>query len=121
MKKALLLLLCLCSLLSAATETCIADISGDGSAHAISTSGFALSITIVALSNNATTNCSSSAVSGCPRVGDSTVSTSKGTPMQPGSSKFYAPIMPFNSSLYALAQIFYVVQSGDKISICYVQ
>lgn len=64
-----------------------ATISGDGAAHAVTaTAQRARWIIFIAPATNTTTNCGSGAISACPRVGDSNVSTSRGVPLPPGSS-----------------------------------
>ena len=97
----------------------LADIAGDGTAHAIASSGSARSITFVSLSSNSTANCNASATSGCVRVGDSSVSTTRGIPLAPGQG--YGLLESSGAARYQLSAWFYVVQTGDKISISYVQ
>lgn len=100
----------------------LADISGDGAAHPIASTGAARLIIISALPTNSTTNCGTASVSGCPRVGDSNISTSRGQFLVPGSSMTF-PAMPpgAGDQTYLLSNVYYLVQSGDKISITYVQ
>ena len=122
MKK--LLLFFVSTVLYAVTINSPATVSGDGAVHAIASSGFARAIIITAWPTNATTNCGSSAVSACPWVGDSNVSTSRGQFLLPGGSLTLPAIGSASAGAperYPLAGVFYIVQSGDKISITLVQ
>lgn len=121
MCRTLLTLLLACASLQGAVETCLADIAGDGAAHAIATSGSAIYVSVTASPANATTTCGTSSIAGCARVGDASTSTSRGQWLVPGAGKFYPMINPFNASPYPLSTIFYLAQSGDKVTICYVQ
>lgn len=104
-----------------------ATISGDGAAHAVTTTAQrARWIIFIAPASNTATNCSASAggsQSACPRVGDSNVTTSRGVPLPPGSSLMYPYIGTpgANAPGYGLNSIFYVVQSGDTLIIQYAQ
>ena len=95
----------------------ISDISGDGSVHAIAASGTARTITFFALPGNSTTNCGSSAVTGCIRIGDANISTSRGTIMVPGAGAYLGESP--GTQRYTLSSWYYLVQSGDKITIAY--
>ena len=94
------------------TITSTADIAGDGASHAIATSGAARWIQFVCPSTN------TSAV----RIGDSTVSTSIGIPCAPGGAMLF-PALPsspadgITAPVYDLSKVFYLIQSGDKLSI----
>lgn len=118
-----LILLALLLTLSAATVTSPTTVSGDGAVHSIAASGFAKVIIISAWPSNSTATCGTSAISGCPWVGDSNVSTSRGQFLVPGASLTLPESHGLNGSqsLYPLAGVFYLVQSGDKISITLVQ
>jgi hypothetical protein len=82
-----------------------ADISGDAAAHAIGT-GAAKWIQIVAPSTNV------SAV----RWGDSNITTSRGGIIAPGGGQML-PFRPRVEDRYDLSKVFYLVASGDKVSI----
>jgi hypothetical protein len=98
------------SCFAAVTPTSMADISGDGNAHAIAASGFARMIIFVCKSTN------TSAV----LIGDSTIATGTGLPCAPGGS-VTLPAMPQGAAVqdtgYQLSTWFYLIQSGDKLSI----
>lgn len=101
-----------------------ATISGDGVAHAVTTTAQrARWIIFIAPATNTTTNCGSGAVTACPRIGDLNVSTSRGVPLPPGSSLMYPYIGTPSSNApgYGLNTIFYVVQSGDTLIVQYAQ
>jgi hypothetical protein len=105
-----LLLLLSSPLLALVSVTSTADISGDGTAHQVAASGAARWIQFVCPSTN------NSAV----RLGDSTVSTTVGVPCAAGGSFFLPPIPAEglgSQHLYDLSKIYYVVQTGDKLSI----
>lgn len=99
----------------------IPDISGDGAVHAISaTPVFASYVQFLAAPGNLSTNCGSNGVSGCPRYGDSNISTSRGGWVTPGSGQMLPPTgVPTTSSAYLLdlSQIYYLVQTNDKVTI----
>ena len=86
----------------------ITDISGTGAAVVIAASGTARTVTIMALSTNTST----------VRVGDASISTTRGFPIAPGNGAYY-PESP-GTGRYPLNSIYYLVQVGDKISIAYV-
>ena len=68
----------------------IADIAGDGSAHQFLTTITRVSFwQVQAMPGNSATTCGSSSVAGCPRIGDSTVSTGTGVWLIPGSSQSF--------------------------------
>lgn len=95
-----------------------ADISGDGSSHALgSSSTTAHWIIIVAAITNSTTTCTTTSFAGCPRVGDSAVSTARGIPITPGSSLFLPQIEPNSDRNYRFDQVYYIAQSGDKLHV----
>lgn len=98
----------------------LADISGDGAVHAISASGTTVRwIQFRSLSTNSTASCSISAITGCVRVGDASISTSRGIFLMPGDG---IPILESSGSVrIALNTVYYLVQSGDKISITYMK
>ena len=109
--KRLLLLLCASPLLALVTITSTADISGDGAVHQFASGGAARWVQFVCPSTN------TSAV----RIGDSTISTSKGVPCAPGGALLLPALpmtdSPASSPLYDLSSIYYLIQSGDKLSI----
>lgn len=106
------------SALRAAVPTTIADVSGNGTASAIATAGTAHWIMIQAAPTNSTTACSTATYTGCPRVGDSNITTTRGYFLTPGTSivlpsdRSGDPTIPLNT-------VYYLVQSGDKITITY--
>lgn len=102
------------------TPTSIADISGDGSVHAVASSGFARWIQFSTCTSGAT-GCTAN--TNVVRLGDSSISTSRGIPVPPGGTMFFPPLpqTPGNEARaqYDLSKIYYLVQSGDKLSITY--
>jgi hypothetical protein len=100
----------------------IADIAGDGAVHAIDPTGtLAQFLQIQAHPHNSTSTCGATAASGCPRIGDASISTTRGSFLLPGSGMFLPPTGVTSSgqfrSAYDLSQIYYLVQIGDHISI----
>jgi hypothetical protein len=93
----------------------VAEITGSNAAVQINTTGSAVWVTIMANATNATTNCSTSSMSACPRVGDSSVSATRGIPLLPGTSGFYP--VPLPNSGYSLAQLYVYIPNGDKINV----
>lgn len=97
------------------TVVTIADISGDGSAHAIATSGSATWIQFVAPSAN----------SAAVRIGDANITTSRGISIAAGGGMFLPAVTrgPFDNqnsdTKYSLPATYYLIQSGDKLSITY--
>jgi hypothetical protein len=105
----------------AATPVSLADISGNGTASAVGTQGqTAHWITVYAAPTNATTACSTATYTGCPRVGDSSISTTRGIFLTPGTSYTF-PADALTLPQYQLQQVWYLVQTNDKISIVYGQ
>lgn len=94
-----------------------ADVVGDGVAHAVAGSGTARWISFLAPSSNSTATCGTANVSGCVRIGDASISTSRGTILVPGASAYVAESP--GAQRHALSQWFYLVQSGDKLVITY--
>lgn len=97
----------------------LTDITGDGLAHAIASTGTFRSITIRSLDTNSTATCSAVSVAGCVRIGDASITTSRGLYLKPGES--FGMLESAGSSRRRLQDWFYLVQSGDKISIIYEQ
>jgi hypothetical protein len=99
--------------------TSFPDIAGDGNVHAISSlSGApatARTIQFVAGAGNSTASCSGNTVSGCVRIGDSTISSTRGIYLLPGAVYY----MPESSGAqrYSLSSTYYLIQSGDKLTI----
>lgn len=93
----------------------IADISGTGTATAIAASGSATWIQFVAPAAN----------SAAVRIGDANITTSRGTPIAAGGGFFLPPVTrgPFDNqnsdTKYSLPVTYYLIQSGDKLSITY--
>src|ERR1035438_7857810 len=83
------------------TVTTLADISGDAAAHAIATSGGATWIQFVAPSAN----------SSVVRIGDSNISSTRGTPVAVGGGFFMPPVAisnnPSGDPKYQLSTISY--------------
>jgi hypothetical protein len=117
--KKILSLLAICACLLAQNPATISDIPGDGAAHAVAATGTARWITFISPPSNSTTNCGTSAISGCVRIGDSNISTSRGTILQPGSSGFM--LESSGTIRYDLSKWYYLAQSGDKVIITYGQ
>lgn len=89
--------------------TTLADISGDGSVHAFAATGTMRWFTACALAGNTATI----------RLGDANITTSRGTPLVAGACLG----MNESSSTFrhSMAGWFYLIQSGDKLSITYGQ
>lgn len=100
----------LCVALSAQTLIgTIADITGNGSAHVItSTSTSARWVQVIALSTN----------SAVVRIGDSNTGASRGAPIAAGGGLFL-PIPPTPPYAYDLSKIYYYAANGDKLSVTY--
>lgn len=102
------------------TPVTIADITGDGAAHQISSgSGTFRSILFRALDTNSTSTCGTSSVAGCVRFGDANISTSRGMYLKPGESSGW--LESPGAARRTLNTWYYLVQSGDKLSIIYEQ
>lgn len=84
----------------------VTDIAGDSATHQVSASGVVRWVQFVAPSTN----------SGTVRVGDSNVTSTRGTPLAAGGGMMY-PVLPSQQPGYALSQIYYFVATGDKLSI----
>jgi len=116
MRQLLILLCCLALACSAmVTPVTIADISGDGAIHQIAATGGASWIQFVAPVSNAN----------AARVGDANITTSRGVPIAAGGALFFPPLAADTRNdqtdrRYALSTVYYLVQSGDKLSITYV-
>ncbi len=113
--KNLILLLVMAVTLGAqgARITTLADITGDGAAHAItSVSTNARWVLFISPPANSAT---------AIRVGDVNISSTRGAPMAAGGTLFY-PSMATGDRAYAydLATIYYLVANGDKLSIQWV-
>jgi hypothetical protein len=106
-------------LLLAQSPVTIADISGDGAVHQIASSGTAISITFEAPAGNSTTSCTGNTLTGCVRIGDASISTSRGTYLTPGSTATLPE--PGGTTRYKLSEWYYLVQTGDKLVINYVK
>lgn len=123
MKRALLLLLLPIGVFAQTKLISPATISGDGSSHAVATdTSQARFVVFFAPPTNTSTNCNSSSMTACPRVGDSAVSTSRGLPLLPGASVTY-PVLNDSHGVarYLLSALFYIVQSGDTLIVQYAQ
>lgn len=87
-------------------QTGIADITGDGSAHSMSGIGtYASWVQFIGLPTNFAYF----------RIGDSTITTTRGGAVGPGAGMFLPPIA--QGRYYDLTQIYYLAAVGDKISI----
>ena len=93
----------------------VAEITGSNAAVQINTTGSAVWVAIMANATNSTTNCSTTSMSACPRVGDSSVSATRGVPLLPGASGFYP--VPLPNPGYSLAQLYVYIPTGDKINV----
>src|SRR5678815_3429420 len=112
----LILILVLMGVLQAQTgvvsPNTVADITCDGSAHAIQTSGTARWVQIITFSTN----------SAIVRIGDSNVGSSRGLPIAAGGGYLFAPI-PADSReavvehLYRLSSIYYYCTASDKLAV----
>jgi hypothetical protein len=115
MRKLLTLLVQTMALCSAMVTPNLISITADGSAHQLAASGTASWIQFIAPSGNAST----------VYIGGSAVNSTVGLPLVPGSGMLLPALAadPRDNQLdrrYALAAWYYVVQSGDKLSITYV-
>lgn len=87
----------------------ISDITGDGSAHRLSTTSIgARWVQIVALSGNGAV----------VRIGDSNVGSSRGTPIAAGGG-FMLPTPNGGFPSYDLSTIYYYAANGDKLAVTY--
>lgn len=115
MKRLFLLLALALTLCGQATLVTMADITGDGSAHALSgTVIYARTIDITALAANGAV---------C-RTGDSNVGASRGQVIAAGGSYHYQALPSLStysakSNLYDLSQIYYYCGNGDKLTVLY--
>ena len=117
--KRILLILAMAGALFAqplAVPVTIADITGDGSAHAITTSGSARWVIFICPSTN----------SAAVRIGDSSISATQGAPVAAGGGLMFPAIPPdprqaTQNQLYDLTKIYYRAGTGDKVSIIYVK
>ena len=95
------------------TVASIADMTGDGAAHAIQSSvTTARWVVVLASSSNTST----------ARTGDSSISASQGAPILPGGSFMYpaipsAPGMRNADQYYDVSAIYYLATTGDKVSV----
>jgi len=90
----------------------VADLTGDGSTHAVAASGTARWVVVLAATSN-TANV---------RVGDSTVSSTRGASILPGGSFMFpampsAPKMNTADQYYSLSGVYYYAAVGDKVSV----
>jgi hypothetical protein len=118
-------LLVIGSLLAETTRN-VPDISGTGSVVQLKPntgdSNAVQWVLFVAPASNSATTCGTSAISGCPRVGGSTVSTTDGVPLVPGSSRYYGPKeCAAPACQLHLTDFYYLVQSGDELIVEYGQ
>jgi len=121
MKRLFFLLAFLVASVSAGTIVSVTDISGDGMVHAIAASGQAHWVQITAADTNTTTNCSTTAMSACPRIGDASITTSRGIALLPSAGMFFPNLRADSLGYYNLADIYYLVQTGDKLQIIWGQ
>lgn len=97
--------------------TTVADITGDGSSHQLSTStGQVRWVQFVALAANGA----------AIRIGDSSVSATRGTAVAPGGGFMLPPIPAdprddYLRNFYNLNSIYYYAANGDKITVTYAQ
>lgn len=101
----------LLSCFAGVTPTSMADIAGDGAVHSIDGAGkVARMIIFVCPATNTST----------VRIGDATISATVGLPCAPGGS-LTLPALPRASTTedpnYQLSAWFYLIQTGDKLSI----
>ena len=80
-----------------------ADITGDGSSHALGTSGFPRIVILNCPSTN----------SAAIRIGASTVSSSRGLACAPGGTL----TLPFVSYGWRLSTVYYLAGVGDKLQV----
>jgi hypothetical protein len=98
-----------------ATIVSIADVTGDGSAHALSVSAIqARTIDLTAPTTN----------TGVCRTGDASIGTSRGQPIAAGGSYHYAQLPSATnytgaSQMYNLAAVYYYCPVGDKLAVIY--
>lgn len=92
--------------------TTLADVTGDGSAHAVSSAIPVRWVLFVSSSTNASEI----------RVGDSSITSSRGAIILAGGGLLLppmpqAPKMDTKDQYYDLSKIYYLAQTGDKLSI----
>lgn len=118
MKKLCVTLLFILTLSLTATVTVsITDVSGDAAVHQVASSGTARWIQFIAADTNSTTTCTTTSMAGCPRIGDASISTSRGLALLPGAGMFLPQEENNQSGNYQLTDVYYLVQTGDKIQI----
>lgn len=114
MKRVFLIFVC-GVLFSQVVPKTVADVTGDGSAHAVATSGTARWIQFIADPANGA----------AVRIGDSNITTSRGSRVAAGGGLLWPPVSCGTANAenckYVLAQVFYLAQTGDKISITWGQ
>jgi hypothetical protein len=95
----------------------LADITGDAAAHQIASSGTARAITICALAAN----------TAVVRLGNSSITTSKGFPVAAGGCAGYLEVNgggdaggQIRPARWDLSSIYYLAATGDKVSISYI-
>ena len=86
-----------------------ADVSGDGVAHTLAS---LFGINSAKWVQGAAVSVGSTAA----RIGDSNVSTSRGIPIPAGGGQLLPPIAEI-SSFYDLTLLYYLVQTGDTVSL----
>lgn len=97
----------------------IPDIAGDATVHQVAATGSFRSILIRAADTNSTATCSSTSLAGCVRFGDINISTTRGMYLKPGESSGW--IESSGSARRLLSSWYYLVQTGDKLTIIYEQ
>ena len=115
MRKAISLLFTATALLmaqGALTVTTLSDITGNSSTVQVASSGTARWVLFVAPSTN----------SAVIRIGDSATGAARGAPVAAGGGLLYPPVAAdtresTSAKLYNLANLYYYVTTGDKVSI----
>lgn len=92
--------------------TTAADITGDGNSHPLAASGQARWVQVIAGAANA----------GVVRIGDGTVTSTRGLPIARGSGMLFPPVATdaregLEQHTYALASIYYNAATNDTLSV----
>lgn len=98
-----------------AKPTSYAEATGDGAAHQLASSGSCRTVQIITPTANGTV----------VRIGDSTIGSTKGLPITPGSGLFLPPLtsgsrLGPDQIYYDLSALYYFAASGDKVDfVCF--
>jgi hypothetical protein len=99
------------------TPVSLPDATGDAASHQVASSGTARTVSICALTAN----------TAAVRIGDSTITASRGLPLTAGLCAYYPETTgagdgggQIRTARWSLAGIYYLAATGDKVSVSYV-